>query len=423
MSFGQITLHIVNDIPWSNLNRDDTGTPKRTILGGVERGMLSSQSIKRGARKDFEKRVLELLPSEAVSAFDPQRPDDKISDHASIRSRYLAEWAITRAKELAEEQGIESFNEKEARKLANSVVKKLTGSEDTITWLSMEELETLAVVVLDGTLTENEMIELVIPECKRTGSLAIAAFGRMFANAQDRQTEAAIAVGPAISTHANLIETDYFIAGDDFGFFSKDKKSGDVSVSFQGAGAAHLGTALYTSGVFYRTVTIDVRELLLNWSGSTGEHARELLSQLVTSIVYGLPTGKKNTTSPYVAPPLVIAEEQSYREAYSISTPVQVDTENGGGFLRPTIEHLSDQHKRVREFSPQNYGRSVISGAFSDIIDGGGSTLEDLVTQVVDWILEQRVVEPAPIEEMVSEEASSESVDIFSFTGSGEVAE
>ena len=401
-----ITFHIVNDIPWSNLNRDDTGTPKRTLLGGVERGLLSSQSIKRAVRKDYENRILGHRPNLAVDV--PASSAGTISEQASVRTRYTAEWVVRRATEIAAERGTE-LNAKKATTLANSIIKKLVGGEDTIIWLSVEELEALAQVIfedLDGGTEKDKAILDIFMENGKSGALAIAAFGRMFANASNKNTDASIAVSPAISTHANLIETDYFIAGDDYGFFQKDKKSGEVKENFEGAGAAHLGVALYTSGIFYRTVTIDINDLIRNWSGITSEFAEESLRQLITSILNSLPTGKKNHTAPYTAIPLIIAELQGYREAYSIADPVLAGAD--GGFLKSSVEALGSQHLRVREFNAENYGEAVITGTLAGEVTETPATIEDVVSFAVEAILGALPPAPAVEEELVKESDNAE---------------
>lgn len=378
-----ITLHIINDIPWSNLNRDDTGTPKRTILGGVERGLLSSQSIKRAIRKDYEARILEQRPDLALEIPASNRGD--ISSQATIRSRYTSEWVIRRAEAIAAENGQE-LNRKKAKTFTNGLIKKLVGGEDTIIWLSVEELEAFAAITVEDNLAEvpaDLSIDGFI-ENGKSGALAIAAFGRMFANSANKNTDAAIAVSPAISTHENLIETDYFIAADDFGFFSK--KNDEIVESYEGAGAAHLGISLYTSGIFYRTVTIDVRDLLRNWTGITSEFAEDSLRQLVLSIVNSLPTGKKNHTGPYTTIPLIIAETQGYREAYSIADPVLVGA--NGGFLEASIKSIGAQHRRAREFNSQNYGEFVISGSMANILTDDPATIDELVDLIVGEILQ-----------------------------------
>jgi len=43
-----IQLHILASYPPSNLNRDDLGTPKTAMMGGVRRLRISSQSLKTG---------------------------------------------------------------------------------------------------------------------------------------------------------------------------------------------------------------------------------------------------------------------------------------------------------------------------------------------------------------------------------------
>ena len=46
-----IELHILQSFPVSCLNRDDVGSPKTAVFGGVTRARLSSQSLKRAIRE------------------------------------------------------------------------------------------------------------------------------------------------------------------------------------------------------------------------------------------------------------------------------------------------------------------------------------------------------------------------------------
>lgn len=39
-------IHMLKNYPSTNLNRDDTGTPKTCVFGGVARGRISSQCLK-----------------------------------------------------------------------------------------------------------------------------------------------------------------------------------------------------------------------------------------------------------------------------------------------------------------------------------------------------------------------------------------
>ena len=42
-----IEIHMLKNYPPVNLNRDDSGAPKTCFFGGVQRGRISSQCLKR----------------------------------------------------------------------------------------------------------------------------------------------------------------------------------------------------------------------------------------------------------------------------------------------------------------------------------------------------------------------------------------
>ncbi len=65
-----VELHILQSFPVSCLNRDDVGSPKSALFGGVRRARISSQSLKRACR---------VLAREEHAGFQ------------GIRSRYLLE--------------------------------------------------------------------------------------------------------------------------------------------------------------------------------------------------------------------------------------------------------------------------------------------------------------------------------------------
>lgn len=344
-----LTVHLVDVIPWSNLNRDDTGLPKRTRQGGVERGLLSSQAIKRAARVDYEEK----------------------SGDISVRSANLADAVAERATELSPETDSAQLL-KAARTLVGQLTKDGAADADESgrsAWLSAEEIEAAATAIL------NDADALPIEE-GRTGSLAIAAFGRMFANKANLKTEAAISVSPAVSTHAARIETDYFSTVDD-----KPREK-------QGAGATFLGVASYVNGVFYRTVTIDRAQLRRSWTGITRPDASENIEALITSLIYKLPRGKSHGTAPYTVPSLVLIEEQAYRVAYEFETPVQPG--DGGGYLDATIERLRAEREAARRFDPDNFGpTAAIAGTASglDEFDAGVTTRKGIAERAARWIL------------------------------------
>ena len=48
-----IDVHAIQTLPPSNMNRDDSGSPKTAQYGGVKRARVSSQAWKRAMRKYF----------------------------------------------------------------------------------------------------------------------------------------------------------------------------------------------------------------------------------------------------------------------------------------------------------------------------------------------------------------------------------
>ena len=78
-----VDIHVLQTVPPSCVNRDDTGSPKTAIYGGVRRARVSSQSWKRAVRLAFRemyapedlakrtKRIVRMVQNH-VSELDPK---------------------------------------------------------------------------------------------------------------------------------------------------------------------------------------------------------------------------------------------------------------------------------------------------------------------------------------------------------------
>lgn len=334
-----ITIHTLFALPLHNLNRDDSGLPKSLTQGGVARGVLSSQSLKRAARMAFEENVA------------PEFGSDR-------SSRGWSEKIADRATEIATAAGRE-LDYKQTKIRADKIVKSLVSNGDSKVEASEDGTETESTVKASSVWLSYEESELIaqqlsegidgLPEALgaegRTGSLAIAAFGRMFASNQSRQTEAALAVSPATMTHRMRYESDYFTTKDDL----------------DSGGASYLDTANYTTGVYYRSVTIDPRQLRRSWTGIDGEKSAELLAGLVRQVILALPNGKINSTNAHTAPLLVLVEEQNARQAYAFETPVAPDA-TLGGYTGASIARLDQMRSGVLDFDPELITGSYVTG-------------------------------------------------------------
>lgn len=95
-----VDFHILQTVPPSCINRDDTGSPKTAVYGGVTRARVSSQAWKHAMRAAFAddarldvgkrtKKVAELV-KEQILALAPEADADKLAkkalENAGIKS-------------------------------------------------------------------------------------------------------------------------------------------------------------------------------------------------------------------------------------------------------------------------------------------------------------------------------------------------
>ncbi|MDE6780689.1 MAG: type I-E CRISPR-associated protein Cas7/Cse4/CasC, partial [Ruminococcus sp.] len=89
-----IDFHVIQTVPPSCVNRDDTGRPKTAVYGGVNRARVSSQSWKHAMRTMFTdifsdeklgfrtKHSVELI-ADALKKLSPDMTDDEANNAAA----------------------------------------------------------------------------------------------------------------------------------------------------------------------------------------------------------------------------------------------------------------------------------------------------------------------------------------------------
>lgn len=96
-----LDVHVLQTVPPSCVNRDDTGSPKTAVYGGVNRARVSSQSWKRAMRLEFN----HLFESEQIGfrtknikmlLVDRLKELDTTKDLSTLEK--IAEVALTEAK-------------------------------------------------------------------------------------------------------------------------------------------------------------------------------------------------------------------------------------------------------------------------------------------------------------------------------------
>jgi CRISPR system Cascade subunit CasC len=278
-----LDVHIQQTVPPSNLNRDDTGSPKTAVYGGVRRARVSSQAWKRAARRDFAdmldsselgtrtKRVVELLGERVVA----MRPAISEGDAHAAAAAVLTAAGITVK---------EPRNKKGAPPESGYLLFLSAQQRDALALLAVESID-------GGAKPDKKTAQSLI---KGRNSIDLALFGRMVADVTDLNVDAACQVAHALSTHAVQPEYDYFTAVD-------DHKAADDE---EDAGAGMIGSVEFTSATLYRYATIDVDLLAANLGDVVA--TERAVSAFLRAFTTSMPTGKQNTFANRTLPDAVV---------------------------------------------------------------------------------------------------------------------
>lgn len=315
-----LELHVLQSLPPSNINRDDTGAPKTATYGGVLRPRVSSQSWKRAIRKDFENR----LPPEQVGTRTKQVVE-WLRDEIEQQAPELSE----RAESLAGD-GFRAAGFKLAKPRNTKVDKPGVEELGYLIFLSAQQVRSLAAAVIEHADAPDVEKALKAAKVKdlldREHSIDMALFGRMVAEAPDINVDAACQVAHALGVHELTSEYDYFTAVDD--------RKEDAEET----GAGMIGTVEFNASTLYRYAVVNVDQLQHNLGNA--DATRLALEEFVRSFVSSMPTGKQNTfahgTWPYVVM-VTVGTGQPSNLVGAFEDPVRPD----GGYVLPAARALA----------------------------------------------------------------------------------
>ncbi|MCQ9387256.1 type I-E CRISPR-associated protein Cas7/Cse4/CasC [Brevibacterium sp. 50QC2O2] len=309
MSNTFLDVHVLQSVPPSNLNRDDTGAPKTAFYGGVRRARVSSQAWKRATRTAFgqyvdkdelgirTKRIIELLARE-ITAVDPTLEDS--------------------AEELAED-------------VVKAIGVKVEKSKTEAAYLLFFSHLQIAKAARQAAEDHNNGVKFAKKTYKEIlaadNSLDIALFGRMIADLTDLGVDAAAQVAHAISVHAVESEADYFTAVD-------DAKAADPD---RDAGAGMIGTVEFNSSTLYRYATVNLAQLQENLG--TAEAVEQALGAFAKAFALSLPTGKINTFGNETVPAAIVYSVRTDRPI-SLVEAFEEPIGAGHGYVAPAVERL-----------------------------------------------------------------------------------
>lgn len=294
-----VDFHVLQTVPPSCINRDDTGSPKTAIYGGVTRARVSSQAWKHAMRQAFV--------------------EESLLDEEDVGKR------TKKVTELVEKEIAALAPEKDAAKLAkktldNAGIKNDEKGTKALFFISQAQIKALAQLAVEECADKKEYKKAL----STAPSADIALFGRMVADDPSLNFDAAAQVAHSISTHAVQNEYDYFTAVD------------DCQVE-DNAGAGHLGTVEYNSATLYRYATVNVMELERHLGA---KKAAEVVRSFGEAFIRSMPTGKQNTFANRTLPDAVyvtIREDQPVNLCGAFERAVRKSTE---GYAEPSKSAL-----------------------------------------------------------------------------------
>lgn len=301
-----LDIYALQSVPPSNINRDDTGSPKTALYGGALRARVSSQAWKRSMREMFS----DLLP-EGQLGVRTKFVAPLIAKRIAAKREDLAERSAEYAKAVLDATGIKS-SETDRKGSDEGAL-----ATSYLVFIANREIDALADIAIswadagvDPMKPDGKSKKDVKQAFKGIQAVDIALFGRMLADASDLNVDACSQVAHAISVNEISQEYDYFTAVDD-------------CAAEDNAGAGMLGTVSFNSSTLYRYATVNI-DALMNQLESA-EAAACGVSAFIEAFVKSMPTGKQNTFANRTLPSLVtvsLRDDQPINLAAAFECPV-----------------------------------------------------------------------------------------------------
>lgn len=322
-----LELHFLQSVPVSCLNRDDVGSPKTAIFGGVNRARISSQALKRPIRlalQEYSPTIFAGERSKLIIIPLAERLEKKGIEHGT-------------AVNLARQVGAHLAT------LDNDAAAKGVEKVKTLMFLSPAELDSIANGLSDAAAQlatiatqkpdepsskkkkkekGSDIGKIVAKACGEVGlkdAADIALFGRMVASDHSLTVEGAAMFSHALSTHKTDNDLDFYTAVD-------DRQEEDPTVSEEDrAGSGMMGILEFTSAVYYRYVALNLDQLFYQTDrsgkacgnlaallGSEHQSARrDIVDAFIRATVKALPGARKNSMNAHTLPAYVVGSYKS----------------------------------------------------------------------------------------------------------------
>ncbi len=332
-----IELHILQSFPVSCLNRDDLGSPKSAVFGGVKRARISSQCLKRAHRMNFRELAPEYTQSERTKLI-AGAISKKLQAKGIIDYEYLATL-------LATIWGKLDAKRKDAEGLPKST---------TLTYLSSGEIDAMITAALSAQMTGRKAtsadIEKAVKASMKTSlrkdACDIALFGRMVASDPSLNIEGAALFSHALSCHKAEPEIDFYTAIDDL-------QPNDES------GAGMAGILEFNSACYYRYVGINIDLLQKNIDGLNGKELATIISSFIQASLTSIPTARKNSMNAATMPSYVLGIRRKGQPLQLVNAFEKPVKSEGKGYVDAAQKALEIEFKRMETTWGYQYDERV----------------------------------------------------------------
>lgn len=323
-----IDIHAIQTLPPSCVNRDDVGSPKTAVYGGVTRARVSSQAWKK-AMRDF---------------FKEHAEENFIGYRTKNVPALIAGKIIEKKSEINKEDALElAKSALEVGLGSKTLFKKDSNKLKTLFFISDGQAERVADYIIEKKDKKNfskvELEDILNSE----PSLDLTLFGRMVADKQILNQEASCQVAHAISTHAIQTEVDFFTATDDF--LNNDE-----------SGAGMLGTVEFNAPTLYRYANISFHELKEQIGK---ENAIKGIKLFIDSFVNSIPGGKITTFANQSIPNFLMVNVRKDRPL-NLSSAFENAVKSKEGYIEKSVCALLEENDRVEAIVDEPIEKFII---------------------------------------------------------------
>lgn len=389
-----VDVHAIQSLPPSNLNRDETNSPKTATFGNVRRARVSSQSWKAAMRRWFKanldltnpgirtkyvpQMILEEILSRNINGMTSQQAVEDMYDIMNVILPKKKKEKTAVVEDVDKETGVTTYH------------------TDALFMVSRKQLQNVVDIRYDSNLNDKERVKAIKNALNEDQAMDTSLFGRMVADAPDINVDAGAQVAHALGVTKAVPEFDFYTAMD------------DESDRVDHNGSSMMGTIEFSSSVLYRYADLSLSQILNNLAGNvpaTVFAVREFLNAFINS----MPSGKQNSFAAHTLPDAIIVTVRpgrpvSYVDAFE--TPVKGDSPTDKA-INALVDYAEAQKKAygleevatyvvaVRDVDRLSELGEVVT--LQELLEKVGNTIENDVFHYIEGEQDQTDTEGSPV--------------------------